>query len=82
HLDSWFAGETDSAVLRAKDKILNDQMELYKAQEEAVLKAHEKIGNLLSQYNGQIYKMSAADKDVFLTALKTIDAEVGKSATK
>ncbi len=49
HLDSWFAGETDSAVLRAKDKILNDQMELYKAQEEAVLKAHEKIGNLLSQ---------------------------------
>ncbi|WJE69320.1 phage tail tape measure protein [Bacillus albus] len=82
HLDSWFAGETDSAVLRAKDKIVNDQMEVFKAQEEAVIKANEKIQSLLTQYNGQIYKMSAADKSVFLTALKAIDAEVGKAASK
>ncbi|MGG3446503.1 phage tail tape measure protein [Bacillus nitratireducens] len=82
HLDSWFAGETDSAVLRAKDKIVNDQMEVFKAQEEAVIKANEKIQSLLTQYNGQIYKMSAADKSVFLTALKSIDAEVGKAASK
>lgn len=82
HLDSWFAGETDSSVLRAKDKIVNDQMEVFKAQEEAVIKANEKIQSLLTQYNGQIYKMSAADKSVFLTALKSIDAEVGKAASK
>ncbi|PEI37738.1 phage tail protein [Bacillus wiedmannii] len=82
HLDSWFSGETDSAVLRAKDKILNDQMEVFKAQEEAVIKANEKIQSLLTQYNGQIYKMSAADKSVFLAALKSIDSEVGKSASK
>ncbi|PHB82467.1 phage tail protein [Bacillus toyonensis] len=82
HLDSWFSGETDSAVLRAKDKILNDQMEVFKAQEEAVIKANEKIQSLLTQYNGQIYKMTAADKSVFLTALKAIDSEVGKAASK
>ncbi|MEG7898440.1 phage tail tape measure protein [Bacillus paranthracis] len=82
HLDSWFAGETDSAVLRAKEKIVNDQMEVFRAQEEAVIKANEKIQSLLTQYNGQIYKMSAADKSVFLAALKSIDAEVGKSAAK
>ncbi|SDK24440.1 Phage-related minor tail protein [Bacillus toyonensis] len=82
HLDSWFSGETDSAVLRAKDKILNDQMEVFKAQEEAVIKANEKIQRLLTQYNGQIYKMTAADKSVFLTALKAIDSEVGKAASK
>ncbi|PEJ12112.1 phage tail tape measure protein [Bacillus toyonensis] len=82
HLDSWFSGETDSAVLRAKDKILNDQMEVFKAQEEAVIKANEKIQSLLTQYNGQIYKMTAADKSVFLTALKAIDIEVGKAASK
>lgn len=80
HLDSWFAGETDPAVKRAKDKILNDQMEVYKAQEEAVIKANEKIQSLLTQYNGQIYKMTESDKKVFLTALQSIDAEVGKSA--
>ncbi|MDM8361737.1 phage tail tape measure protein [Bacillus thuringiensis] len=80
HLESWFAGETDPAVKRAKDKILNDQMEVYKAQEEAVIKANEKIQSLLTQYNGQIYKMTEADKKVFLTALQSIDAEVGKSA--
>ncbi|MEW9595148.1 phage tail tape measure protein [Bacillus toyonensis] len=82
HLDSWFSGETDTAVLRAKDKILNDQMEVFKAQEEAVIKANEKIQSLLTQYNGQIYKMTAADKSVFLTALKAIDSEVGKAASK
>lgn len=82
HLDSWFSGETDSAVLRAKDKIFNDQMEVFKAQEEAVIKANEKIQSLLTQYNGQIYKMTAADKSVFLTALKAIDSEVGKAASK
>ncbi|MEB9778726.1 phage tail protein, partial [Bacillus cereus] len=82
HLESWFAGESDSAVLRAKDKILNDQMEVYKAQEEAVIKANEKIQSLLTQYNGQIYKMTESDKKVFLTALQSIDAEVGKSAAK
>ncbi|PHF44659.1 phage tail tape measure protein [Bacillus toyonensis] len=82
HLDSWFSGETDSAVLRAKDKILNDQMEVFKAQEEAVIKANEKIQSLLTQYNGQIYKMTAADKSVFLTALKAIDSEVEKAASK
>ncbi|MEW9576503.1 phage tail protein, partial [Bacillus toyonensis] len=82
HLESWFAGESDSAVLRAKDKILNDQMEVYKAQEEAVIKANEKIQSLLKQYNGQIYKMTESDKKVFLTALQSIDAEVGKSAAK
>ncbi|PHE61880.1 phage tail protein [Bacillus toyonensis] len=82
HLDSWFSGETDSAVLRAKDKILNDQMEVFKAQEEAVIKANEKIQSLLTQYNGQIHKMTAADKSVFLTALKAIDSEVGKAASK
>ena len=82
HLESWFAGETDSAVLRAKDKIINDQMEVFKAQEEAVIKANEKIQSLLTQYNGQIYKMTEADKTVFLTALKSIDAEVGKAASK
>lgn len=82
HLDSWFAGESDPAVLRAKDKIVNDQMEVFKAQEEAVIKANEKIQSLLTQYNGQIYKMSAADKSVFLTALKSIDGEIGKAASK
>ncbi|PGB78554.1 phage tail protein [Bacillus toyonensis] len=82
HLDSWFSDETDTAVLRAKDKILNDQMEVFKAQEEAVIKANEKIQSLLTQYNGQIYKMTAADKSVFLTALKAIDSEVGKAASK
>ncbi|EEK77718.1 phage-related tail protein [Bacillus cereus R309803] len=82
HLDSWFAGETDSAVLRAKDKIVNDQMEVFRAQEEAVIKANEKIQSLLTQYNGQIHKMTAADKSVFLAAIKSIDAEVGKSAAK
>lgn len=82
HLDSWFAGETDSAVLRAKDKIVSDQMEVFRAQEEAVIKANEKIQSLLTQYNGQIHKMSAADKSVFLAAIKSIDAEVGKSAAK
>ncbi|MDZ5610813.1 phage tail protein, partial [Bacillus pseudomycoides] len=82
HLDSWFAGETDSAVLRAKEKIVSDQMEVFRAQEEAVIKANEKIQSLLTQYNGQIYKMTAADKSVFLTALKSIDAEIGKAASK
>ena len=82
HLDSWFAGETDTAVVRAKDKILNDQMEVFKAQEEAVIKANEKIQSLLTQYNGQICKMSAADKSVFLAAIKSIDSEIGKSASK